>query len=213
MKPNPLIINTYSALRDEVAKVLSAGKERARQAVEREKARTYWQVGGLIQAHLLVINAKAAYGDQVMGRLAKAVGISERILYESLRFHRSFPILHARSKLTWTHYRRLIKLPSDDERYLFAQKSDRYGWSTRELAAQIQAGSLPSKSVQQPQKCPITRLQAKRGHPFIYRLIEAPGGRGLRLDLGFGILLKRSLNRLDKPREGTFVEAVRGGSG
>ena len=31
MNPNSLIINTYSALRDEVAKVLSAGKERARQ--------------------------------------------------------------------------------------------------------------------------------------------------------------------------------------
>ena len=44
--------------------------------MEREKARTYWEVGGLIQAHLLVINAKAAYGDQVIGRLAKSVGIS-----------------------------------------------------------------------------------------------------------------------------------------
>ena len=209
MNHNPLIINTYSALRDKVAKVLSAGKERARQAVEREKARTYWEVGGLIQAHLLVINAKAAYGDQVMGKLAKAVGISERILYESLRFHRSFPILHARSKLTWTHYRRLIKLPSDDERYLFAQEADRYGWSTRELAAQIHAGSLPTKSVKQLQEGQITQLRAKRGRLYTYRLIEAPEGRGLRLDLGFGILLKRPLDRLDNPEQGTFVEAVK----
>ena len=43
--PNSLIINTYSALRNEIAQVLAAGKERARQAVEREKARTYWEVG------------------------------------------------------------------------------------------------------------------------------------------------------------------------
>ena len=207
--PNFPIANTYSALRGEVAKVLSAGKERARQAVEREKVRTYWEVGGLIQAHLLAIKAKAGYGDQVIARMAKDVGISERILYESLRFHRSFPILHARSKLTWTHYRRLIKLPSDDERYLLSQKADRYGWSTRELAAQIHAGSLPTKSVQQPENGPIIRLQAKRGHLFNYRLIEAPAGRGLRLDLGFGILLERPLDRLENPQEGTLVEAVK----
>ncbi len=55
----------------------------------------------------------------------------------------------------------------------------------------------------------MARLQAKRGRHYTYRLIEAPGGRGLRLDLGFGILLKRPLNRLEKPREGTFVEVVR----
>ena len=210
MNPNSLIMNTYSALRDEVAQVLASGKERARQAVEREKARTYWEVGGLIQGHLLANKDRADYGKQLVPRLAKAVGISERILFESLRFHRTFPILHARAELTWNHYRMLMKIPEEADRYLFAKEADRQGWSSRELAAQIQAGSLPSKSVQQPQKGPITRLQAKRGHPFIYRLIEAPGGRGLRLDLGFGILLQRPLDRLDNPEQGTFVEAVRG---
>ena len=137
-----LIINTYSALRDEVAQVLAAGKERTRQAVEREKAGTYWEVGDLLQAHLLANKSQAGYGEHLIPRLVKAVGISERILYESLRFHRSFPILHARSKLTWTHYRRLIKLHSDDDRYLFAQEADRYGWSTRELAAQKKSRPL-----------------------------------------------------------------------
>ena len=210
MNPNPPTINTYTALRDEVAKALASGKERARQAVEREKARTYWEVGGLIQAHLVSNKANPGYGNQVIARLAKGVEISERILYESLRFHRSFPILNARSKLTWNHYRKLIKLPSDNKRYLFAKEADRQGWTSRELAAQIQAGSLPTKSLQQPEKGPVTRLQAKRGRLYTYRLIEAPGGRGLRLDLGFGILLKRSLNRLGNPEEGSFVEAVRG---
>ena len=32
-------------------------------------------------------------------------GVSERILYGSLRIHRTFPILHARAELTWAHYR------------------------------------------------------------------------------------------------------------
>ena len=209
MNSNHISINTYTALRDEVAKVLASGKERARQAVEREKARTYWEVGGLIQAHLLANKDRADYGRHLVPRVANSVGISERVLYESLQFYRSFPILRARAELTWSHYRTLMKIPSDKKRYLFEKEADRHGWSSRELAAQIQAGSLPAKSVQQPEKGPITRLQAKRGHPFTYRLIEAQGGRGLRLDLGFGILLKRPLDRLEKPREGTFVEVVR----
>ncbi len=178
--------------------------------MEREKAGTYWEVGGLIQGHLLANKDRADYGKKLVPRLANSVGISERVLYESLQFYRSFPILRARAELTWSHYRKLMKIPSDNKRYLFAKKADRQGWSSRELAAQIQAGSLPAKSVQQPEKGPIIRLQAKRGRLFTYRLIEAPSGRGLRLDLGFGILLKRSLNRLGNPEEGSFVEAVRG---
>ena len=101
---------------------------------------------------------------------------------QPLRFHRTFPILHARAELTWNHYRTLMKITSDDDRYLFAKEADRQGWSSRELAAQIQAGSLPAKGFNQPKQGPVARLQAKRGRLSTYRLIEAPGGRGLRLD-------------------------------
>ena len=72
-------------------------------------------------------------GREKLGVMAKVVGISERISYESLRFHRTFPILHARAELTWNHYRTLMKIPSDGDRYLFGQKADRQGWSSREL--------------------------------------------------------------------------------
>ena len=39
-------------------------------------------------------------GREKLGVLAKVVGISERISCESLRFHRTFPILRARAELT-----------------------------------------------------------------------------------------------------------------
>ncbi len=42
----------YPALKAEVIRILQAGKERARQAIEREKVRTYWQVGRLLHEHL-----------------------------------------------------------------------------------------------------------------------------------------------------------------
>ena len=206
---NHLIINTYSVLSDEIAQILSVGKERARQAVEREKARTYWEVGGLLQAHLVENKGRTGYGKQLIPRLAKAVGVSERVLYESLQFHRNFPILRARAELTWSHYRTLMKIPGEADRYFFAQEANRLGWSSRELALQIQAGSLTVESEDESQPERGTQLQAKRGRLYTYRLIEAPAERGLRLDLGFGILLEWPLDRLDKPEEDTFVESVR----
>ena len=167
----------------------------------------------MIQAHLLANKARGDYGKKLIPRLSNSVGISERVLYESLQFYRSFPILHSRSKLTWKHYRRLIKLPPDDERYLYVKEPDRHGLSSRELAVQIQARSLPVGSIKQSENGPMAQLRAKRGRLFTYRLIEAPAERGLRLDLGFGIHLKRPLDRLDNPEEGTLVETVRTQSG
>ena len=80
MNSNHISINTYTALRDEVAKVLASGKERARSGrVESEKARTYWEVGGLIQAHLLANKDRADYGRHLVPRVANSVGISERV--------------------------------------------------------------------------------------------------------------------------------------
>lgn len=42
--PTQLIPSDYPALREEVVRLLLSGRERAQQAVEREKAQTYWEV-------------------------------------------------------------------------------------------------------------------------------------------------------------------------
>ena len=49
-KPTPA---TYTTLRKNIAQLLSEGRERAEQAVERERVRTYSEIGKLIHEHLL----------------------------------------------------------------------------------------------------------------------------------------------------------------
>ncbi|OGG49509.1 MAG: hypothetical protein A3F84_08585 [Candidatus Handelsmanbacteria bacterium RIFCSPLOWO2_12_FULL_64_10] len=96
---NQPVLATYPALREEVVQILQEGKERARQAVEREKVQTYWEVGRVLHTHLLAYRERANYREQVLARLAQDVGMSQRLLYQMLELYRAFPILHARAKL------------------------------------------------------------------------------------------------------------------
>ena len=60
----------YPSLRNEILGILQAGKERARLAVEREKAQTYWEVGRILHEHLLAHKDRADYGKQAAAREA-----------------------------------------------------------------------------------------------------------------------------------------------
>ncbi len=91
--------DTYPALRNGIVRVLEEGKERARQAVEREKVVTYQQVGRILYEHFLAYKERANYGDKVITRLAEDIGIGERRLYEMLKFYRCFPILRPVAEL------------------------------------------------------------------------------------------------------------------
>ncbi|MFH1570821.1 MAG: hypothetical protein ABIL09_22705, partial [Gemmatimonadota bacterium] len=61
----------YDALRQQVPGLLAGGLARARDLVDREKAHTYWEVGRLLNQH---IGGRAAYGEQVIPRLATDLG-------------------------------------------------------------------------------------------------------------------------------------------
>ena len=218
--PTQLITAEYPALREEVVRLLLDGRARAQQAVEREKARTYWEVGRLLHTHVLENKTRADYGEQVVTRLAEDVKINQRVLYEMLEFHRAFPILSARTKLTWTHYRTLLSVPEKAERRFYAQEAARSGWTVRELEDRIKGDAFgrgdaadeaaPSTSAGPP-------LTPKRGKLYTYRLVQRPdahGGPGeVRLDLGFEVYLDRTPDGVAEAKHGTVVESTQAGTG
>lgn len=54
------------------------------------------------------------------------------------QFHLAFPIRDAlRPELSWTHYRRLIRIPSSDSRMWYMNECADSRWSTRQLERQI----------------------------------------------------------------------------
>ena len=193
---NLSIPTTYPALREEIARIFQEGKERARWAVEREKVRTYGEIGRVLNEHLLAHRNRADYGEKVVVRLAEDLQMSRSLVYHILEFYRSFGIVQTFGQLGWTHYLALVKLPTKAERNFYIHEASCAGWSVRELKAQIKANAFAQAQKQISEKTASKQedgppLKAKRGRLYTYRTVEPAGGHGetggLWLDLGFEI--------------------------
>lgn len=209
-----LLLDPYAALHQEILQVLLEGKRRARQAVEQEKVRTYWKIGQGLHTHLVQHGERAGYGEQLMARLAADLDLGERLLYEGVALYRAFPILHTYSKLSWSHYRELLRIPAHKERKFYAQQADRAGWSVRQLRTQIKgnAFALPSAQDGQVQVVQVEAgppLVPRKGRLYTYRLVAAPRSRELRLDLGFRVRRALDLENLEGAGPGAVVASVR----
>jgi len=84
--PSRQSLADYKELLKRVRATIAAGKERALEAVERESVRTKWEVGKLIQEHILLNKARAEYGRRVIERLSGDLGISKSELNRIVEF-------------------------------------------------------------------------------------------------------------------------------
>lgn len=174
---------TYAALRQQVEVTLVLGQQR----VEAAKVRTYWETGRLIHEHLLLHQARAEYGTQVMRRLAGDLQVSETVLYRCLRFAERFPILADRPKLAWAHYRVLLPVADPRQRAALERTAIAQGWTCIELEDQIrplrQLPSPPASNKGQIAGGATALLSPRRGSGGVFR-VQA-GGDELTVDLGF----------------------------
>ena len=97
---------------------------------------TYWQVGRLVVEEEQKGQERAKYGEYLIGRLSKDLtvkygrGFTERNIWAMKQFYTTYPKLHAlraeskgneksysaRSQLTWTHFRTLMRIDNELER-------------------------------------------------------------------------------------------------
>ena len=177
----------YAELRNDIVEALSQGREDARKAIESVRLQTYWAVGSRLCAYL--DSSDRRYGDQTLKQLAADVNIDLRLLYEIVEFRRRIENLAPGPQLSWSHYRRLIRIGDPDVRGSYLQAALENGWSVRQLEAQIADGTLaglPEPSSLDPDEDGEAALLARRGEPWVYRLIDKPGV-GRVLDLGFRV--------------------------
>ena len=174
----------YSELLDRVRETFTHGLQRA----EELKVQTYWEAGRLIHEHLHLHQDEAGYGHQLMPRLARGLEVGERLIYRLLRFYEAFPderpILSGRTKLNWTHYRTLTKIPDATKRKALQLRAAKENWNAEKLEKHVRslASGKPTNSRHQPSR-PVELLEPKRGKPGIYRIVL--DGDGLAVDLGF----------------------------
>ena len=127
----------------QIASILDAARERAYAAVNFAMVEAYWEIG-----HSIVEEQggkeRAEYGEALLQGLAERLtadfgkGFDARELRKMRQFYLSFPIRDAlRPELSWTHYRRLSRIPDSEARMWYMNECAESHWSTRQLERQI----------------------------------------------------------------------------
>src|SRR5437763_16669284 len=101
----------YTVLLGEIRGLLQTARARAYQAVDNIRVQAYWQVGERIVRAELEHQDRADYGRQVVERLARDLGMAQRLVYEIVQFYRTYPLVHTlRPELSWSQYGILVRV-------------------------------------------------------------------------------------------------------
>ena len=133
-------------LYEDIMKVINDSYNVATKTVNYLLVQRNYLIGKRIAKEVLT-NKKDDYGKQLIKELSKNLigsygnGFSERNLYYYLDFYYKFPnILNtvcAKSFLSWSHYRVLLQLDSQDARNWYANECLNESWSVRTLQRNI----------------------------------------------------------------------------
>ena len=131
----------------DVKLIVEQGLRDAYRSVNTVSILTYWNVGKRIVEEEQHGESRASYGKHLIDLLSKELsliypkGYSPRNLRDYRQFYlcfRDLEIWHSRvPNLTWTHYRTLLSVTSDDARYWYVRETSSQSWSVRTLARNV----------------------------------------------------------------------------
>ncbi len=176
---------------DDLVRAVRSALHEGQAKADRAYLLSYHRTGQLIDAHLLLHEERAAYGAQVIPKLAETLNTDRRLLYRCLKFYREYPIVATWPQLAWGHYRLLIEVPDAKRRKTLELQAAKNGWTCGELEVRVRAinashdtdaALATAKNVTPPRL-----LTPRRGTPGVCRVIEDGGQRAV--DLGFACYL------------------------
>jgi len=123
---------------------VEAARSQVKQSVNHAMVQCYWQIGRLIVEKEQQGASRAEYGKQQLQLLSQQLtrtvgkGFDVTNLRHMRRFYQSYPIRDAlRLELSWTHYRRLLRIEDDGARDWYQQQAINQNWSARALDRQV----------------------------------------------------------------------------
>ena len=147
MEENKSIQATMSILVNDLKFIIENGLRKAYQDANSTTVYTYWQVGKRIIEEEQQGEKRAEYGTRLIDSLALvlskeyAKGFSARDLRNYRQLYLCFndlEIWYTRvPNLTWSHYRTLLSVTSDDARYWYVKEAAQEMWSVRTLARNV----------------------------------------------------------------------------
>ncbi|MBI3314054.1 MAG: thermonuclease family protein [Candidatus Omnitrophica bacterium] len=196
-------LSSYSVLLYRIRQAIAHGKERAQDAVERELLHTKWETGKLILKHILLNKDRAQYGEQVVKRLSKDLGISETEVKYIVEYARSNSIRPHAGELSWDKQRDLLSINEEEKRLMLTQKAVRGKWSRETLRHEIKKLKA-AKQITVSKEPLLETLVAKKGELYTYKIVIAklgPWQGKLVVDLGFSNYFRPSKNFYFKENE------------
>ena len=131
----------------QVSSILNAARDKAYTAVNFAMVEAYWEIGKSIVDEQGG-EERAKYGEALLKALAIRLtkdfgkGFEARELRKMRQFYLAFPIRDSlRPELSWTHYRRLIRIPDPEARTWYMNECADSRWSTRQLERQSRRSS------------------------------------------------------------------------
>lgn len=137
-------IANYCEIISEIKEVLQASRLNVARQVNDELLTAYWNIGRIIVEYEQNSNDRAAYGQQTLKELSKALtkefgkGFSRANIYNMRLFYLTYKkIQSVTGKLTWTHYCELLSISDADKRSFYEKEAINSGWSVREMKRQM----------------------------------------------------------------------------
>jgi len=139
---------------------------------------SYWQIGKLIVEDEQQGKLRATYGKETLKNLSNQLtfefgkGYDYTNLTNIRKFYLAFPILDAvRQELSWTHYRLLSRLDSEEKRKFYIEESITSNWNSRELQRQINSLSYERSLTGPKTNNPKPNIQDYIKDPYIFEFL------------------------------------------
>lgn len=128
----------------QVKQLLDEARSRIVRTVNTTIVKAYWEIGKYIVEYEQGGLGRAEFGKDVINKLSKRLteeygkGFSPANIRYMRQFYQCFPFCHALSdKLTWTHWRTLLKVQDEKARNYYLTECVAENWSARQLERQI----------------------------------------------------------------------------
>jgi DUF1016 N-terminal domain len=122
--------------------LIQQARQQVLRAVDVVQVQTCWEIGRHIVEFEQNGTARAEYGTRLLPALAAALttdfgkGFDATNLWHMRRFFLAFPILDAvRRELSWTHYRTLLRVETDQALQWYMNEAADQNWTTRVRAS------------------------------------------------------------------------------
>ncbi len=149
LRPGNTQDSQLDTLLGDSGKLIREARLKILRTVDTVQVQTCWQIGRHIVEFEQEGARRAAYGKRLLPTLAINLttqfgkGFDERNLRYMRDFYQTFPIWSAlRSELSWTHYRRPLRVENDRARHWYMNESARETNLEQALINQLQASLL-----------------------------------------------------------------------